>query len=454
MLLSIQAQEQTYDVIIIGAGLSGLSAAHYLNSDNILLLEKNEEVGGRIIEGQWNNFHYPKGTEYIGEPDGILKELINELKLSIIPVPPPTDGIGYKGKIYTKDKILDFLPDKDAKKQFKELERKLAKLDYQTEDIIWENEHIGEYVRYDNISVQEWLDSLNIHPLIQTYINIENLGLFSANNAELSILYNANEMAYNLPSPKDYDESEVFTFPMGMIELSNALLKENKAKIQCNTEVISIKKEEGGICKVVANVCGTEQVFNARNVICSTPAPIAKVLLKDCVSDKVLANLGKIDYGQYITINLFTGKRFLEEAWTVSCLDNYFTSIYDVTRTQTEPGYKQKSIISAYIPSTSAKDKTFIYQTDDEVLTKTLKDMELYFPDISESVIGYDVQRFKYAYPVFGKGYYQLLQKLKADESLNTSVFLAGDYMTYAVVDGAILSGFDAAVKINQQLTK
>lgn len=451
---SIFAQEKTYDVIIIGGGISGLTSAHYLDTDNVLILEKKDKVGGRIIDGQWNGFHYPKGTEYISEPEGVLKRLINELNLSVIPIPPPTDGIGYKGKIYTKNKLLDFLPNDKAKRQFKKLERELKKLDNETDDIIWSNEPIGKYRKYDNISVQEWLNDLKIHPLIQRYIDIENLGLFSANNSELSILYNANEMAYNLPSPKGYQESEVFTFPNGMIDLSNALLKENKSKVKYNSEVISVIKQEDGNILVNVLVDNIKQVFKSKIVICSTPAPIAKEILKESISQNVVENLSNVDYGQYITINIFTEKRWLKDAWTVSCLDNYFTSIYDVTRTQTQPNHSGKSIISAYIPSTTAKDKTFINQTDKEIFEKTIKDMELYFPDISKSVIDYDVQRFKYAYPVFDKGYYQLLNNLNSDNSLNRKIFLTGDYMKFAVVDGAIQSGFETALKINRLLKK
>ncbi len=40
-----------YDCIIIGAGISGISFAHYLTSidQNILILEKDGRAGGRFI---------------------------------------------------------------------------------------------------------------------------------------------------------------------------------------------------------------------------------------------------------------------------------------------------------------------------------------------------------------------------------------------------------------------
>jgi hypothetical protein len=38
-----------YDVVIIGGGMSGLTAAHLMKNHNILLLEKEKAPGGRIL---------------------------------------------------------------------------------------------------------------------------------------------------------------------------------------------------------------------------------------------------------------------------------------------------------------------------------------------------------------------------------------------------------------------
>ena len=37
-----------YDTIIVGSGLSGLNSALKLKNKNILLLEKNNRLGGRV----------------------------------------------------------------------------------------------------------------------------------------------------------------------------------------------------------------------------------------------------------------------------------------------------------------------------------------------------------------------------------------------------------------------
>ena len=54
-----------YDVIIIGAGISGLTAAYYLQNRDILILEKEYCAGGRTVTENIYGRRVNLGTQYL-----------------------------------------------------------------------------------------------------------------------------------------------------------------------------------------------------------------------------------------------------------------------------------------------------------------------------------------------------------------------------------------------------
>lgn len=72
------------DVIVIGAGYTGLAAAHYLSKKkfNVTLLEANQRVGGRTLESIVSeNFRLELGGQYIAPNQERVTKLAKELGL-------------------------------------------------------------------------------------------------------------------------------------------------------------------------------------------------------------------------------------------------------------------------------------------------------------------------------------------------------------------------------------
>ena len=74
-----------YDVIIVGGGVSGLSAAWKLQKagvENLLVLEQAEELGGTAIAGSVNGTAFPWGAHYINIPPAeadCIQEVLEDL---------------------------------------------------------------------------------------------------------------------------------------------------------------------------------------------------------------------------------------------------------------------------------------------------------------------------------------------------------------------------------------
>ncbi len=91
--------------------------------------------------------------------------------------------------------------------------------------------------------------------------------------------------------------------------------------------------------------------------------------------------------------------------------------------------------------------------SDEQILESTLAGLEKYAPAIRENLLGHDIHRFQYAFPIFAPGYYSTLATLYTDGSTQGPVFLAGDYMVYATFDGAVLSAMRAYEQVDEWLS-
>ncbi len=105
----------TYDAIIIGAGISGLSAGYYLRKQqkNILIIEAADHVGGLIASKAIEGFQIEYGPNTLRNPGGLFEEMLLDLGLeSEILSPSASIGnnyVAYEGKLHPVPRSLPSL---------------------------------------------------------------------------------------------------------------------------------------------------------------------------------------------------------------------------------------------------------------------------------------------------------------------------------------------------------
>jgi len=78
-----------FDCIVIGAGLSGLTATRTLEraGKSVLLIESSDEVGGRVRSDHIDGYIFDRGFQVINpkyrqvEKSGVIKDFIGKVKI-------------------------------------------------------------------------------------------------------------------------------------------------------------------------------------------------------------------------------------------------------------------------------------------------------------------------------------------------------------------------------------
>ena len=478
MGLSSLNSEKThiYDVVIIGGGMSGLTAAHLMKNHNILLLEKENVPGGRILGGEWEGFHYPMGASYTGKPDSEMRAFYNEIGVTSIPVPPPVDALAYNGKVYPDDYFGNALGSQKEFNDYIRVSKELYKLSEQGIDqAIYEVDidKLARFNSYDQFSMKQWLERKNIGPMVKKYIDVENRGLFGVGNRDFSFLFDIPEMAYNLyeegVEPGDFQLMKVpdfqsfkpnlsgsdgglYTFRKGMLEMVRAIQGAAKlrGRIKSDAHVTSVEVKPDKSVSITYRQQGREHRVRSYAAVIATPAPVTASIVKNGFSANVMAALRSVSYTTYVTMALFLSRRLFRNAWNIACLDACFTTINDAIRTQVSYDYQGKSVLGVAMPPAHASDNSLLKMSDDAIQEKALRDIERYFPGVRKLVLGRDIRRFKYAFPVFRPKYGEVLWELHKDKSTKGPLFLAGDYTVYPTIGGAASSAWLAYEQVRK----
>jgi oxygen-dependent protoporphyrinogen oxidase len=71
-------------VIVVGAGIAGLAAAYQIKKagNDVLVLDRNDYVGGRMANVEWEGFRVDIGAKFVTTADKSLVNMVSELGLS------------------------------------------------------------------------------------------------------------------------------------------------------------------------------------------------------------------------------------------------------------------------------------------------------------------------------------------------------------------------------------
>ena len=474
-------------VVIIGGGVSGLSAARHLQEKGIedfVLLDLEKEVGGNATSGKNSVSAYPWGAHYVPIPNNDLSEYIAFLKQCNV-----ITGVNKEGFPIYNDYYLCFDPEDrlyingrwqegiipnfgvpDLEK--KQIEKFLKLMDEyrhlkgsDEKDVfaipVDNSSKDRSFTELDNTTMKQWLlNNAFTSSYLHSYINYCTRDDFGTRYDQCSAWAGIHYFAGRKGKGANAEHGDLLTWPEGNGFLVKQLEADIKTKLKtgCLASKIIIA---GNSVKVDYLDVATKTIktIEAEQCILAVPQFIAGRLLQDEERSKTVK--AQFNYSPWMVANLCVTN--LEErsgaplSWDNVLYESESLGYVNATQQLTQQHFEKRNL-TYYLPLTN-KDpveerKSAQSKTHEEWVSLIMDDLRKVHPNIEEMTEEINVMVWGHAMaqPTPGFIHSGIRQELAA--SLQNRVHFAHtDLAGISIFEEAFYQGLAAAKKLIAQLS-
>jgi protoporphyrinogen/coproporphyrinogen III oxidase len=340
------------DIVIIGGGMSGLSAAYFLRDKDWLLLEKEDHFGGNAYMEEFDGQAYSTAAAYDFR-DSSCDHLAKEIGLHLLPIdmPDPTLDNG----VYTPDTWrsgLTQLPySKATIAAWKKFREDMLNVDLKKQMLELDSKPFTNILaRYNCPELNKWWDAYGP----------SNWGAFTE---DTTAFIGVNDAQYLI---KGEDSTRVI-LPGGLGCVTHKLVEVLKPKygeqMQSGATVVSVVPDTDEV-RVTYQQNEKLTTVSAKFAIICAPKFIAARLVSDLPDDQRRA-MRRMRYAPVPLINMIFDKPIYRKGYDNWCPGNAFTDFIVADWTiRDQPGYNPKYEILTFYCTLRESDRTVLL--DDE----------------------------------------------------------------------------------------
>jgi len=407
-------------IVILGGGLTGLSAAEELSKDNdVLMLEKERFLGGLASSFILDGKRIPKHYHHVFDHDYLTQEYLKKFGLTEGKWKKIKMGIGVNKKSYNFTDVFSLL-----------------KFDYLS---FWGRIRYGLFGAYvfsfmnpkwidDDLDAETWLKKYSGYEVTRKIF----YNLYARNKFNIPLRkISAKQFAYRLKAKEALGK---FFYPEKgldlMIEGIARNVLHNSGKIRVNFEIKEIDFKD----KVINGDIKYDILIN------TIPVPEFLKVGKNIPAD-YKKKISKVKYCPCVTV-AFGTKDFLSEHYWLNVFDEKIHMI--MQHSNLYDGYNEKiNWVLRY-----GRSEEDLKLKDEEIKEKYLGVVKKYFPDAG--IVWSKVFKEKYAEPVYDKDYFSYNPGY---ETPMDGVYNAGIAVTYPKIRN-MNTVFESGLKVAEMVRK